>query len=53
MGFTPTEMDWNVAAFAAAVTLFTVMFFGLIPALRCSRAAAKSRRRTQGSERLS
>ena len=34
MGFRPVEPDWTVPAFAAAVTILSGVFFGLLPAFR-------------------
>ena len=34
MGFRPVESDWTIPAFAAAVTILSGVFFGLLPAFR-------------------
>ncbi len=36
--YLPTKMDWRVLAFAAAVGVLTCAFFGIVPALRATRA---------------
>jgi putative ABC transport system permease protein len=42
-------LDWSVLAFAAAVTLTSTILFGLVPALRSSRANLQTTLRARGA----
>ena len=46
--YLPTSLDWRVLLFAAAVCILTCAFFGVVPALRATRAKPISAMKSGG-----